>query len=291
MPISIDAGGDQHVGVDHSAALADLHRQRVRGQERVGAGVQWAGAEVLDVGVELACHHRDLRLGEPGDAEGLDQLLHPSGGDPEQVAGRDYGGQRSLGPPAALEQPVREVGTLAQFRDRDLHGPGAGVEVPGPVAVAGVGPLRTALPIGGPADRVGLGRHQRRHERGQHAAQQVGLGTLQVLGQERRQINRVGVDGHRRDLLQSCFRRSSEGSRGGRRCVRTPRSHRARRTPRPWTQLGSVVLLSTPAVSKRARRDRLPSSSTRISGTAPAASPLPERSLGLIGHDGRPRMR
>jgi len=32
-------------------------------------------------------------------------------------------------------------------------------------------------------------------------------------------------------------------------------------------------------------------SSTQIPGTAPAASPLPERSLGLIGRDGRPRMR
>ena len=54
------------------------------------------------------------------------------------------------------------------------------------------------------------------------------------------QVNRVGVDGHRVVLLQSCFRRSSEGSRGGRRYVRTPRSQRARRTPRPWTQLLSI---------------------------------------------------
>ena len=216
MPVSVDAGGDQDVGVDHPAALADLHRQRVRGQERVRALVQGPGAEVLDVGVELLGHHRDLRLRQPGDAEGLDQLLHPPGRDPEQVAGRHHRGQRPLGPPAALEQPVGEVGALAQLGDRDLHRAGAGVEVPGPVAVAGVGPLRAALAVGGAADRVGLGRHQRLHERGQHRSEQVGLGTLQVLGHERRQVNRVGVDGHRGDLLQSCFRRSSEGSRGGR---------------------------------------------------------------------------
>ena len=142
VPVSVDAGRDQDVDVDHPAALADLHRQRVRGHERVRARVQRPGAEVLDMGVELRGHHRDLRLRQPGDAEGLDQLLHPPGRDPEQVAGRHHRDQRPLGPPAPLEQPVREVGALAQLGDRDLHRAGPGVEVPGPVAVAGVDPLR-----------------------------------------------------------------------------------------------------------------------------------------------------
>ena len=48
---------------------------------------------------------------------------------------------------------------------------------------------------------------QRLHERGQHVAQQIRLGTLQVLSQERGQLNRVGVDGHRGDS----FRRTSQG--------------------------------------------------------------------------------
>jgi hypothetical protein len=36
---------------------------------------------------------------------------------------------------------------------------------------------------------------------------------------------------------------TSPGSRGGRPCVRTPRSCRVRRTPRPWTQLSDGVPL------------------------------------------------
>ena len=58
VPISVDAGRDQDVGVDDPTALADLHRQRVRGHERVRALVEWPGAEVLDVRVELLGHHR-----------------------------------------------------------------------------------------------------------------------------------------------------------------------------------------------------------------------------------------
>ena len=195
------------MGVDHPAALADLHRERVCGHERVRALVEWSGPEVLDVRVELLGHHADLRLGQPGDAQRVDELLHASGRDPEQVAGRDHGRQCPLGSPAPLEEPVREVGPLVQLGDRDLHAAGAGVEVPGPVAVAGVGPLRRALPVGSAADRVGLGRHQRLHERVQHRPEQVGLGVLQVLGHERRQVNRVGVDGHRGDS----FSRTSQG--------------------------------------------------------------------------------
>ena len=44
VPVSVDAGRDQDVGVDHPAALADLHRQRVRGQERVRARRPGAGS-------------------------------------------------------------------------------------------------------------------------------------------------------------------------------------------------------------------------------------------------------
>ena len=102
MPVGVDAGGDQGVHVDHATGLADLHRERVCGHERVRAGVQRAGPERLDVRVELARHHRDLGLREVLDAQLLDQLLHPPGGDPEQVAGRHHRDQRLLRPTAAL---------------------------------------------------------------------------------------------------------------------------------------------------------------------------------------------
>ena len=93
-------------------------------------------AELLDVLVELGGHPRDLRLRQRVDAEGLDQLVHPPGGDAGEVAVRDHGDQRGLGPLAALEQPLGEVGALAQLRDRDVDRADPGVQVAVPVAVA-----------------------------------------------------------------------------------------------------------------------------------------------------------
>lgn len=40
--------------------------------------------------------------------------------------GRDHGRQGRLGAPAALQQPVREVGAGAQFGDRHVHRPDPG---------------------------------------------------------------------------------------------------------------------------------------------------------------------
>jgi len=79
VPVTVHTGRDQGVDVDDPAAFADLQHQRIRGHERVWAGVQWPGPELGDGLVELTRHHADLGLGQPGDAEGLDQLLHPPG--------------------------------------------------------------------------------------------------------------------------------------------------------------------------------------------------------------------
>lgn len=112
VTLRVHAGRHQHGDLDHPAALTDLHRQGVRGDERVRAGIQRAGAERGDLLVEVARHLRHLRLRQPGDPQGLHEVLHPPRRDPEQVAGRDDRGQRGLRPAAALQQPVREVGTL-----------------------------------------------------------------------------------------------------------------------------------------------------------------------------------
>jgi hypothetical protein len=141
VPVGVHAGRDQGVHVDDSAALADLEDQGVGGDERVGPGVQGAVPEGRDLLVKVAGHLADLRLAQPGDAQGLDEPLHPPGGDAQQVAGGDHGGQRPLRAAAALEQPVGEVGPRAQLGNRDVEGAGAGVELPGPVAIAGVDPL------------------------------------------------------------------------------------------------------------------------------------------------------
>ena len=59
---------------------------------RVRKSSTWASSSLA---ITETC---DLR--QPGDAEGLDELLHPARRDPKQVAGRHHRGQRPLGPPA-----------------------------------------------------------------------------------------------------------------------------------------------------------------------------------------------
>ena len=103
IPVSVDPDRDQGVHVHDPAGLADLEHQGVGGQERVRAGVEWPGAERGHLLVEIGRHRRDLRLRQPGDPEALDQLLHPPGAHPEQIAGRDHAGQGRFGAAATLE--------------------------------------------------------------------------------------------------------------------------------------------------------------------------------------------
>jgi hypothetical protein len=63
-----------------------------------GAFVQRAGAELLDLLIEVLGHLAHLRLGQPADPQGAHELVHPPVRDPEQVAGRHHGGQRRLRP-------------------------------------------------------------------------------------------------------------------------------------------------------------------------------------------------
>ena len=201
-PSPVHAGGHKRVDVDDPATLADLQHQGVGGQERIRAGVQRPSAELLDLPVEVAGHLRNLRLRQPGDPQRLDQLLHPPRADPEQVAGRHHGRQGSLGPAAALQQPVREVRPRPQLGDRHVQGAGAGVEVPMPVTVTDIGPLGASSPVLGAADSIGLRGHQRVDEGGQHLPQQIRTGLGQLLGQE---VGRVDTArcGHRVCLLRT----------------------------------------------------------------------------------------
>ncbi|SNR99771.1 hypothetical protein SAMN06272737_1612 [Blastococcus mobilis] len=205
VPVGIHPGRHQRVHVDHPAALADLEHQGVGGDEGVGPGIQRPVAELGDLRVEVPGHLADLGLAQPGDAQALDQLLHPAGGDAEQVAGGDHGGQRPLGPAAALEQPVGEVRPGAQLGDRHLQRAGAGVELPGPVAVAAVRAGLAALAIAGAADCIGLGRHERVDERGEHLPQQIGAGLGQLLVEEGGGVDTARC-GHRVELLKDCGR-------------------------------------------------------------------------------------
>lgn len=116
MAVVVHPGREQHDRVDHAVTFTDLHRQRVGGHERERAGItNGSVAEVLDDGIQVGGHARDLGLRQAVDAEGLDQLVHAARGHASEVAvghDRDQRGLRTL---AALQEPLGEVGALAEL--------------------------------------------------------------------------------------------------------------------------------------------------------------------------------
>ena len=196
MPVAVHPRREQCMDVDHAAALTDLQHQRIRRDEGIRAGVQRPGPEVLDDRVEIGSHDTDLRLAQPRDAQGLDQLLHPPGTDTEQVASRHHTGQSCLRPPPALQQPVREIGPGPEPGNGDVQGADPGVEVPVPVTITDVDPARAGNPIRGTADRVGLRRHQGVQERGQQRPEQIRRRGRHLVVQHAGRIN-TGLCGHR----------------------------------------------------------------------------------------------
>ena len=159
--IAVDASGHEHDGVDHPAALSDLHRQRVscdeRERPRLGQGTV---AELVDVFVEVGGHAGDLGLRQPVDAQRLDELVHPAGRHPGEVAVRDHRDQSGFGAFAALKQPLREVGPRTQLGDGDIDGADAGVQGPVAVAVALNQPARRGLSPFGAAHQIGVSREE-----------------------------------------------------------------------------------------------------------------------------------
>jgi hypothetical protein len=188
VPVGVHRGGQQPVHVYHPAALADLQRDRVGPAERVRTGIQRPGPERGHRLVQFLGHPGDLRLRQAGDAEGLDQLLHPPGGHPEQIAGGDHADQRRLAAPALFQQPVWEVGARTHPRDGQFYRPHPGVPRAGSVAVARVHPLAAALPVAGVAQRLGVGVHQHLGEQLHHVPQQIRTGLLQALPHQAQQI-------------------------------------------------------------------------------------------------------
>jgi hypothetical protein len=173
VPVDVDPGGNQRGDVDDPAVVTDPHRQRVDPAVGVGPGVQRSVAKRRHLSVQALGQLRDLGLGQLVDAQGGDQFLHPPSGHPQQVAGSHHRGQRLLRPPPRRHQPIREIAAGAQLGDPDVQRADPGVEIPVPVAVARVHPLRADLAVAGTADRVGLRSHQRGDERRHHLSQQV----------------------------------------------------------------------------------------------------------------------
>ena len=196
VPVAVDAAGHGTGDVDDAASLAHLLGQGVDGHIGVGPGVERPGAEGLHPGVQAAGHLRDLGLGDPVDAHGLHQAVHPPGRHPGHVGLGHHRHQRLLRPPAGLEQPVGEVAARPQAGHSQVDAAGPGVETTQAVAVAGVHPLGAALAPGRSAGVVGIGRHQLLGEGLDHLSDDV-VATLavDVFAQPRQRVQ--GVRDHR----------------------------------------------------------------------------------------------
>lgn len=95
---------------------------------------------------------------------------------------------------AAFEEPVGEVGSLAQLRDRDVDGASAGIEVAVPVPVSPVDAFVGHGPVAGTTH--GVGGQERVDEGGEHVPEEIGTCLGEVLFEEACRVD-TGCDGHR----------------------------------------------------------------------------------------------
>jgi hypothetical protein len=115
----VHAIGDHQRLLAHPAGLADAFDLGVHPQVRIPA-LQRPFPERSDLLVQAAAQPGDLILAHAGDAQLLDQPVHPPGAHAVDVGLLDHGDQRLLGAPARLQER-RKVAAGAQPRDRELE--------------------------------------------------------------------------------------------------------------------------------------------------------------------------
>ncbi len=118
--LGVDGGGDDRRDVHHPAALAHLLGEGVDPQVAIGALVQGALPELGHHGVELGGEAGHLGLGDPLDADGLDQVVDPPGRHPGHVGLADHRHERLLGPAPGLEQELGRVDPPAELGHRQV---------------------------------------------------------------------------------------------------------------------------------------------------------------------------
>ena len=180
LPVGIDPRRHHYADVDDAAALTHLLRQAVQPDVGIRAAVQGPTQETLHHFVQLLADARHLAAGDAIAAQGLDQVIHPSGGDSLHVGLLDDGQQSLLAAPPRFQQ-AGEVAAFPQLGNVQRHGADPGV--PGAVAVAvAVGdPLRAAFAVLG-ADLGGnLGVHDAVHQDPQGFPQKVHVSVHTTL--------------------------------------------------------------------------------------------------------------
>ena len=107
LPVGIDPRRHHHADVDDATALPNLLRQAVQPHVGVGTAVQGTTQETLHHFVQLLADARHLAAGDAIAAQGLDQVVHPSGGD--RRPGADPGNSPPLRPVAPDARHLLEM--------------------------------------------------------------------------------------------------------------------------------------------------------------------------------------
>jgi hypothetical protein len=177
------------------AAITDLQVRRVEPEVGIRLIGERAGTERLDLGIERGTHAAHLALGHRGDAEGLDEILHPPRADPDHVRFLHHREEGAFGASPGFEQ-AREVAAIPDPRDRQVDRADAGIPAPLPVAVAaGQSSLRVSFAMGHAGDLGDLRFHHRLGEHPQAFSQEVHVPVTDRLAYRLEQ--RHSVLGHR----------------------------------------------------------------------------------------------
>ena len=103
--------------------------------------------------IDLTAQARNRALADAAQAHGFDQLIHRAGRDALDAGLLNDRCQRLLAGAPRLEEP-EEIAALAELGDLQIHAPSPDLPQPFAVAIAAVGPLGAALPVGGGADAL-----------------------------------------------------------------------------------------------------------------------------------------
>ena len=121
LPVGIDPRRHHHADVDDATALPNLLGQAVQPHVGVGTAVQGTTQETLHHFIQLLADARHLAAGDAIAAQGLDQVVHPTGGDSLHVGLLDHRQQSLLAAPPWFQQ-AGEVAAFPQLGNVQLHG-------------------------------------------------------------------------------------------------------------------------------------------------------------------------
>ena len=118
-----------------------------------------------------------LALGDAGHSHGLHQVIDRARGDALDVGFLDHRSECLLGHSPWFEE-AREVAALAELRNPQFDGSGAGLPIALAVAVAMGEAIRRTSAAWGTGEALDIELHQTLRSEADHLAQEVGVGGL-----------------------------------------------------------------------------------------------------------------